>query len=206
MHLESLTEGIGMVEYPYVCLGWASEVGVFPKPEDEESRIQGLLGGGPICNNHCPFTRPETCEILDEAEFSLWVEHIGVLWFNGGFIENEPDALEKYYDGCRTVSLYREWLNGTGNDIPALWRECVDSYECDSFLDAARIIHRTDPPPESWQESLQERPVFGSSLIRNSPNYQLLLEEVAGELAGPSWETRGYRNPDFEPAVYRRPS
>jgi hypothetical protein len=192
-----------MVEYPYVCSGWTSEVGT--DPEDEESRIPiWNFGGGPICNNHCPFTRPEACTILDEAKFSLWVEHIGVLWFDGGFIENEPDALEKYYDGCRTVSLYREWLNGTGNDIPALWRECVDSYECDSFLDAARIIHRTDPPPESWQEYWSMRPVFGSSPIKSlKPHYQLLLEEVAGELAGPSWETRGYRNPDFEPAVGR---
>ena len=195
-----------MVEYPYVCIGWPSEVGAFPKPEDEDQRIYGWGGPAPICNNHCPFTRPENCEILDEAEFSLWVEHIGVLWFDGGFIENEPDALEKYYDGCRTVSLYRKHHIGTGNDIPAQWRECVDSYECDSFLDAARIIHGTDPPPESWQKYWSEHSELGVErpMKMLKRHYQLLLEEVAGELAGPARENRGYRNPDFEPAAFRR--
>ena len=152
----------------YVCDGWTVEY----CPE----RYPIVL-----CNQHVRWSYRETdgikhkpFRIISKEEYEEIVKSSGVVLFEGGPVDKNPKSIEEgFYEDYRFINLYKKEKTKAVDGIEKDYK-LIESKQFSSFMDAVRVLHLFDIPPE-WREM-----DFWGKLVKNEtqwlePIYKLRL-------------------------------
>jgi ribosome-interacting GTPase 1 len=111
---------------------------------------------------------------ISKEEYEETVRLFGVVLFKGGPVDRNPKSIEEgFYEDYRFINLY-EKKETKGVDRIEKDYKLIQSKQFSSFMDAVRVLHLFEHPPE-WKEMDFWGKVVKNGTQRLGPIYKLML-------------------------------